>query len=283
MGHAQSILHLNQRLALRRWLESTQEFKSQREFVLHCQRVMLDFSRRTALRRLAHLALCSRKLHRHNHFATTRAQHRCQAVALLAWARWSYRRLQRRRLYMGHVATRVLPRLLRATFELWVSTFRRLQRHNAALQRARIVMALSLKGRSFHSWHGVIQSKRKGRTSCVVSLKLLQQCILDVGVRRCIVGRRTAPWNSMQSITTVVLLIVCFSIFSASALQLTGWRSRKSQGPSLSRPDVSKSKAFSCGEWVWRLRNRSSASQVRRRATMACASPRKPFQHGAEM
>merc|ERR1719353_2687430 len=132
---------------------------------------------RRALHTLARRALERKHLKRAFHLVQSRRCQRCRAVRFREWARLASRCsqiLQSCRVYM---ATTVWPRKQRTSFRAWSAVVHREQRYASVCQRARIVLNLSLKGRTMRSWHSMIQSKQHGAAKL---LHLIMQCKLEV-------------------------------------------------------------------------------------------------------
>lgn len=71
---------------------------------------------------------------------------------LQQWQRWCRTRRQREVQLQGHLHNCLEPRLLRRLLLLWATWTRQEQRNQATLQKAHVVLNLSLKSRSFHAW-----------------------------------------------------------------------------------------------------------------------------------
>jgi len=117
-------------------------------------------------------------------FAAAHMRRRWKLAVLRGWYYWTHRRLHRRGRLCDHLATRVHPQIRREVIGLWVSYIRRHQRQEIALQRARIIMALSLKNRTFHAW--VLRQQYTARAVSVLwsftatlDLSLLGECVDD--------------------------------------------------------------------------------------------------------
>eukprot|EP00439_Symbiodinium_sp_Y106_P062394 s1197_g9.t1 len=82
--------------------------------------------------------------------------------AIRRWSRWCRKRQQRRLLLRGHLQNYSRPRSLRRCFLGWASHAREEQRNQVTLQKAQIILDLSLKSRTFHSWWGRWQLVFKG-------------------------------------------------------------------------------------------------------------------------
>eukprot|EP00435_Cladocopium_sp_Y103_P040127 s1076_g10.t2 len=71
---------------------------------------------------------------------------------LQQWQRWCRTRRQREVQLQGHLHNCLEPRLLRRLLLAWATWTRQEQRNQATLQKAHVVLNLSLKSRSFHAW-----------------------------------------------------------------------------------------------------------------------------------
>lgn len=222
-AHGLVIKNLAKRSALRRWLRVSQESMLQRSMQTRSRQLALA----SALHTLAKQAKTARLLSRNRDITNHRYHRRAQAVTLLAWARWSYRRLQLRRIYRGYLATRVRPQVQRSSFNLWISVVRREQRHQSALHRAKIVMALSLKGRTFQSWMKIRLSTKKA----VAVLKALGSTNMSWIFRCWVMGTQSLKHERKTTLTAeqhryLRLVLMCFRGFcdgvSASKVE-TQW------------------------------------------------------------
>jgi len=77
---------------------------------------------------------------------------RLRSRRLQQWQRWCRTRRQRQVQLQGHLHNCLHPRLVRRVLMAWATWTRQEQRNQATLQKAHIVLNLSLKSRSFHSW-----------------------------------------------------------------------------------------------------------------------------------
>eukprot|EP00928_Gymnodinium_smaydae_P008621 TRINITY_DN13134_c0_g3_i1.p1 TRINITY_DN13134_c0_g3~~TRINITY_DN13134_c0_g3_i1.p1 ORF type:complete len:2173 (-),score=399.29 TRINITY_DN13134_c0_g3_i1:72-6590(-) len=150
--HAAILQGAARRAALWRWAAQTRNARRCQNLLAQRRRDATLRAKRSALRRLAALIHRRKASERNCSYVQRHGLLRRQASLLHGWARWCSKRLYRRRRLSSHVATRVRPRLVSGYFQTWLSAVRREQRHGAALQRARIVLSLSLKRRTFGSW-----------------------------------------------------------------------------------------------------------------------------------
>lgn len=129
-----------------------------RQASVRMQMITQNLAKRSAVKTLHRHILKARHRSFAQDVASGNVEGRLLMSILRAWSQWCRRRLRRRSLLRGHLLGRVEPRCLRQLFQQWVSNVRKTQRHIATLERARIIMALSLKGRMFQSWLKRLQS-----------------------------------------------------------------------------------------------------------------------------
>ncbi|CAE8674875.1 unnamed protein product [Polarella glacialis] len=152
------------RQALHRWAapDSTQgQAGARTELAARLLKQRTSNAKRDALQKLLLLVRTARKRSFATDVALGHAEGRLQALSLGGWVKWCRARLRRRAMLRAHVTNRAEPRSVRQFFRLWGANVRRETRHRTLLQRACVIMALSLKGRTFHGWLSCVQSSGK--------------------------------------------------------------------------------------------------------------------------
>ncbi|CAE7196457.1 unnamed protein product [Symbiodinium sp. CCMP2592] len=120
------------------------------------------FAARRALYRLQSNLRDSKEMQLAETLGQMQAKGSTRRRAIRRWSRWCRKRQQRRLLLRGHLQNYSRPRSLRRCFLGWASHAREEQRNQVTLQKAQIILDLSLKSRTFHSWWGRWQLVFKG-------------------------------------------------------------------------------------------------------------------------
>ncbi|CAE7454466.1 unnamed protein product [Symbiodinium sp. CCMP2456] len=120
------------------------------------------FAARRALYRLQSNLRDSKEMQLAETLGQMQAKGSTRRRAIRRWSRWCRKRQQRRLLLRGHLQNYSRPRSLRRCFLGWASHAREEQRNQVTLQKAQIILDLSLKSRTFHSWWGRWQLVCKG-------------------------------------------------------------------------------------------------------------------------
>eukprot|EP00929_Paragymnodinium_shiwhaense_P070269 TRINITY_DN35592_c0_g1_i1.p1 TRINITY_DN35592_c0_g1~~TRINITY_DN35592_c0_g1_i1.p1 ORF type:complete len:2292 (+),score=418.32 TRINITY_DN35592_c0_g1_i1:171-7046(+) len=168
------------RSALRFWSALAEDNAWLRQRMESARQQLLERAKRRTLQELLQAARASQGRDADLTSATLKRRRSRQLAALRLWCRWSTKRARRRRTLLEHRRNRVQPRLSCVVLQMWLSVVRREQRHAAALQKAGIVMALSLKSRTFAYWLTVLNSKAmaaaKLRSLAAAMLNLFAGC-----------------------------------------------------------------------------------------------------------